>query len=94
MPEDRKALAVREHAQPDLIEVVYMRYHSAYLYEAETMEDALSFIQYGEDDGAMSSVGVYVNGEPRIWDGYVDQDPPTPEQAKTMRETYREASRD
>lgn len=82
----------RDLANPDLIEVVYMRHFAAYLHEAETVADALSFIEHGEDAGEMSSVGIYVNGQPHIWDGYVDKEPPTPEQAKKMRAAYREAA--
>jgi hypothetical protein len=81
------------HEQPDLIEVVYWRHYSAYLHEAESVEDALAFIQGGEDDGRMSSSGVYVNGEPRICGGYVSQDPPTLEDAEVMRAAYRKANR-
>lgn len=74
-----------------MIEVVYYRYHSPYVEEFETVERALGFIEFGEDDGQMSSVGVFKDGEPIIWRGYVDQDPPTPEQAESMREDYRKA---
>lgn len=74
-----------------MIEVVYYRYMSPYIYEAETVEGALAFIEGGEDNGEMSSVGVFRDGEPIIRRGYVDQDPPTPKQADDMRENYRRA---
>jgi hypothetical protein len=37
------------------------------------------------------SVGVFVDGEPHIWDGYATKEPPTPEQAERMRKAYAES---
>jgi hypothetical protein len=93
IPENERRHRVDRCDRSDLIEVVYMRYGSVYLHEAESIEGALAFIQYSEDDGWMSSVGVYVNGEPRICGGYADQEPPTPAEVEMMREAYRKANR-
>jgi hypothetical protein len=87
-------LVVRSHDQPDLVEVVYFRYHALYVEVADSIDAALAFIESGEDYGEMSSVGVYVNGEPVIENGYSSRESPTPVQADRMRELYRDAARD
>jgi hypothetical protein len=84
---------VNENGSPVLVEYGYYRHFNKYLAEAESIEDALRSIEYGEDAGQMSSVGVFVDGEPRVWDGFVDKDPPTTEQAEKMRRFYGEAER-
>lgn len=78
-------------SEEQAVEVLYMRYGAPYIAEVESVEDALSYIESGEDDGQISSVGVFVGGEPRIWDGYVSKEVPTPEQAGTMRRLYEKA---
>lgn len=89
---DTQAMSgIDEQGNPVLIEYVYYRHFAVYRQEVDSIEEALSAIQYGADDGQMASVGVFVNGEPRIWDGYVRQDPPTPEQAEEMRAEYAKA---
>jgi hypothetical protein len=75
------------------VEVVYMRHYSANVSEHDSIDDALSFIKYSEDDGQMSTVGIMVDGEPHIWDGYLTKDAPTDEQAAEMRRYYDEARR-
>ena len=72
-------------------EVVYWRYHTAYVEPFGSLEEALGFIKYGEDWSTMSSQGVFRDGEPFIWDGYVRQNPPTAGQAAEMRDSYAEA---
>jgi hypothetical protein len=80
-------------SERDVIEVVYMRYFQAYLHGVDSIEEALRFIDAGEDAGEMSSVGVFVNGQPHIYDGYINKDPgPNSQQAEGMRKAYREAT--
>lgn len=73
------------------IEVLYYRHFWQHVEECETVEEALAFIETGEDEGRMSSVGVFVDGKPHIYDGYVAQDPPTEKQAADMARLYAEA---
>jgi hypothetical protein len=55
---------INEDGTPVLIEAVYYRYHQIGIYEADSVEDAQSFIDGSEDNGYISSVGVFVEGEP------------------------------
>lgn len=61
MPED---ITINEDGTPVLIEAVYYRYNSIYAVEFGTIEVALVFLEDGEDAGALSSVGVFVDGKP------------------------------
>jgi hypothetical protein len=74
------------------VEVVYFRHMQCAITNFETTEAALLFINTAEWNGDISSVGVYVDGEPKVWDGFCSQDPPTPDQADEMRRYYNEAS--
>jgi hypothetical protein len=58
---------------------------------AKYPEETYRVWQDRERDSAISTVGVFRDGEPIIHRGYVDQLPPTPEQAQDMRENYRRA---
>jgi hypothetical protein len=63
--------------------------------EVESVAEAISLLNYGEDCGSLSSVGVFVNGEPRLTDQYVGNDggrEPTAEEAAQMRKAYADAS--
>ena len=80
-----------EPGRPPTIEYVYYRYGELFRQEAGSVEDALAVIDDGEEEGTLSSIGIFVDGEPRIWDGYVAQEVPTPHQAVEMREAYARA---
>ena len=77
-----------------LIEAVYYRYFSIYVEECDTVEDAQAFLDGGEDCGSLSSVGVYVDGEPHSC-GPWEWHPPTSDDENRsleyMRERYAEA---
>lgn len=71
-----------------LIEVVFGREYVIYRSKHDSIEDALRFIKAGEDYGEISSVGIYLDGEPRIWDGYLSQDYPDGYQERRMAGYY------
>lgn len=73
------------------VEAVYYRHHTAYKQQFDSVEDALSFIEFGEDEGSLFSVGVFMDGEPHIYGGFVTKDTPTEEQAAEMKEVYAES---
>ena len=80
-----------EPGRPAAIEYVFYRHGELYRQQAGSVQDALTLIDEGEEEGTLSSIGIFVDGEPRIWDGYVDQEPPTPQQADEMRQAYSRA---
>ena len=54
-----------------LIEAVYYRHHCVYVEECDSVEEAQRFLDGGTEYGSLSSVGVYVDGEPHSsgpWD--------------------------
>lgn len=62
---------VNEDGTPVLIEAVYYRHHAVYAEPRDSIEEAVDFLRSGEDYGSLSSVGVYVDGEPRLIDCYL-----------------------
>lgn len=55
---------IDEQGNPQTWTAVYWRYHARYEHEADSLEDALSFLSNGEDEGALSSEKVLgPNGE-------------------------------
>lgn len=79
--------------QSKRVEAVFYRHFVVYRYEMDSVEDAISFLNYGEDDGSLATVGVFVNGEPSLVDTYAPDEPrkPTTEEAEQMRKDYAEA---
>lgn len=75
------------------IEAVYFRYGGVEAYEADSVEDATSFLESGEDHGELSSVGVFVDGEPSLYAVLQDPAPPTDVQAAEMLGVYRRWNR-
>jgi hypothetical protein len=62
---------VNEDGTPVLIEAVYYRYHQVYIKEFDSIEEAQQMLEGGEDYGSLSSVGVFIDGEPHStgpWD--------------------------
>lgn len=84
---------IDEKGNPVLIEAVYYRYHSIYAEECGSIEEALAFLENGEDYGELSSVGVYVEGEPRLAKQFVEKHPLTEEERKYMEEEYKNLPR-
>lgn len=72
---------------------MFYRHFVVYRHEAESIAEAVSFLNYGEDAGTLSSVGVFVDGEPHLTDAYVHDNgrEPTAEEAEQMREDYTKA---
>jgi hypothetical protein len=76
------------------VEAVFYRHFRVYRAEMDSVAEAISFLNSGEDYGSLSSVGVFVDGEPHLTDAYVNDDggrTPTPEEADRMRADYAKA---
>jgi hypothetical protein len=73
-----------------LIEAVYYRYGVPSIEPCETIEDAVGYLDSGEEWGSLSSVGVFVAGEPHSvkYKGA----PPTYDEAEAMRAEYAKAT--
>lgn len=85
-------VTVNENGEPALIEAVYYRYGRACRNDFfDTVEEAAAYLCSGEDYGALSSVGVFVDGEPVLADVYVEPHPPDEYEARVMAESYRKA---
>lgn len=72
-----------------MIEVVYYRHHTAEHVEVGSIEEGCRFLDSGEDDFSLASVGVFVDDEPVVY--CYGPDAPTPEQAEEMLEAWRAA---
>lgn len=79
---------IDETGAPVLIEAVYYRHFTVYRHACDTVEEAKGYLCYGEDDGSLSSVGVFVDGKPVLYDVYVDPHPPTADEAREMLDSY------
>lgn len=56
-----------------LIEALVFRFHQPEAYTFDEIEEALSFIERGEDDCQLSGVGLMLAGHPILWTA---SDPP------------------
>lgn len=84
---------INPDGSPVLIESVVYRYHTAELEEHDSIEEAQSYCDTGEDYGTCSSVGVYVNGEPHSCGPWNWHHPlqEGPRNLEIMKEAYAEA---
>lgn len=57
---------INPDTSPVLIEAVYYQHFWVYRNEFDSIEEARSFLKNGEDYGTLASVGVFVDGEPRV----------------------------
>lgn len=84
---------IDESGAPVLIEAVYYRYGVVYARDDfDTVEEAIACLVNGEDYGALSSVGVFVDGEPRFA-GSFDPYAPNAQEAEDMRADYQKVWR-
>lgn len=74
-----------------MIEVVYVRYGGRYIHEVGSTEEAFGWIELGEDQNHFSTVGIFKDGEPLIWDGYAETREPTDEERVIMLDEYAKA---
>jgi hypothetical protein len=76
-----------------MIEAVYYRHFCVEAWECDSVEEAVSFLNAGDDDGSLASVGVFVDGQPRVIDQYVHPPGrvPTPGEAEAMCRDYAKA---
>lgn len=78
-----------------IIQAVFYQHGFVYAEEFRSVEAAVTFLNGGEDRGILSSVGVFVDGEPRVVDQYVGRGgrAPSKAEAKDMLRAYAEAER-
>ena len=74
-----------------MIEVLYARYGGRYVHEVDDIEEAFGYIELGEDQNALSAIGIFIDGEPRVWDGYAETREPTDEERQEMMDEYAKA---
>src|SRR5690349_9568318 len=77
-------------------EAVYWRHRVCYANVCESVDEAVSMLCYGSDNGECAPVGVFVNGEPVLtgdWWDEGERHPPSVEEAEKMMESYRMAHR-
>lgn len=79
-----------------MIEVVYVRYGGRYIAEFDDeyddpMEAAFGYIELGENQGEFSTVGIFKDGEPVVWDGYRETVVPNDNQRQIMLDEYARA---
>lgn len=87
---DVSTQTINEDGSAVLIEAVFYRHFGVYAQECDSIEEAVAFLNSGEDYGELASVGVFVDGQPRITDQYVHDPgrPPTDDEAAAMRADY------
>jgi hypothetical protein len=61
--------------------------------EFDDINEALGYIKRGSEDGYFYPLGIFIDGQPHIWNGYISDSKPNLKQEELMIKEYKKCKK-